>query len=147
MRRKYLSKLEKCFNDRLLIKGPREIHLAHKSLKRAFAILQEIPKIVNAALLELAVQRIYQAAFHGVKSLLYKDGVKERSHYCVSLYFKETYKKHISADALSLLDRLRDIRHESQYGLESPMLSEEQIQDWFQETQELLTTLETIINA
>ena len=55
-------------------------------------VLKDVPQALSINLLEVAEQRLYQAVFHGVKALLYRDGIKEKSHICVSLYFKENYK-------------------------------------------------------
>lgn len=122
-----------------------EPKLAQKSLNRAIKVLEDVPKALSVNLLELAEQRLYQAVFHGVKALLYKDGIKERSHYCVALYFKETYKNSFSSELLTLLDRLRDIRHESQYGLESPQIDEEDVKNWMREAQELLKVIQKLL--
>lgn len=140
-----MSKLKKCFDERSLVKIPAEPKLAQKSLKRALMVLKEIPKALSINLIEVAEQRLYQAVFHGVKALLYKDGVKERSHICVSLYFKETYKNSFSEELLTLLDRLRDVRHESQYGLEAPELDVDQIKSWINEAQELLNVIQQLL--
>lgn len=141
-----MDELEKCFANRSLIKiAATEPQLAKKSLKRAHGVLAEVPKALSVDLLELAEQRLYQAVFHAVKALLYNDGIKERSHYCVSLYFKEKYKKFISEDLLTLLDRLRDVRHESQYGLEEIELDKEQIESWLKESQVLLKDIQKIL--
>ena len=140
-----MDELEKCFANKSLIKTTAEPQLAKKSLKRAHSVLKEVPKALSIDLLELAEQRLYQAVFHAVKALLYNDGIKERSHYCVSLYFKEKYQKLTSEELLTLLDRLRDVRHESQYGLEAPELDKSQIESWFQEALVLFKDIQKIL--
>lgn len=122
-----------------------EPELAKKSLKRALVTLEDVPKALKIDLDELAEQRLYQSVFHGVKALLYKDGIKERSHVCVSLYFKEIYQKKFSEDLLTLLDRLRDVRHESQYGLDAVVINSEQIQNWLAEAKKFLKTIQTLV--
>ena len=140
-----MNELKRCFDDRSLRKIPPEPQLAQKSLKRALKVLEDIPKALSVNLLELAEQRLYQAVFHGIKALLYKDGIKERSHYCVSVYFKETYQNSVSPELITLLDRLRDIRHESQYGLESPQIDVDDIKNWMKEAQELLKVIQRLL--
>ena len=140
-----MDNLDRCFQKGLLVKLVVEPELAQKSLKRAKNVLKEIPKVLSLNLLEMAEQRLYQAVFHGVKALLYQDGVREKSHICVSLYFKAQYINQVPSAQLDLLDRLRDVRHESQYGLEEVMLDQDQIKDWLQEAKDLLRAIEKIL--
>ena len=127
------------------MKSVAEPELAQKSLKRAKNVLKEVPKLLSLNFLEIAEQRLYQAVFHGVKALLYQDGVKEKSHVCVSLYFKEKYINQVPNAQLDLLDRLRDVRHESQYGLEEVMLDPDQIKHWLEEAKDLLEVIEKVL--
>lgn len=121
--------LKKCFETGQLKSITADLSLAKKSLKRGLSILEEIPRLKELDFLEVAEQRLYQAFFHMIKALLYKDGVKERSHYCTILYVKETYGK-LLEDELTIMEVLKDIRNQSQYGIESPFLNEEEINDW-----------------
>ena len=123
--------LKKCFETGQLKKGIPDLSLAKKSLKRGISILEEIPKLTKSAFLEVAEQRLYQAFFHMIKALLYKDGVKEHSHYCTILYVKEAYGKVLESE-LSTMEALKDLRNQSQYGVDSPDLNEEEINDWCQ---------------
>lgn len=121
--------LNKCFETGQLKKMNADLSLAKKSLKRGVSILDEIPKLRDAKFLEIAEQRLYQAFFHMIKALLYKDGIKERSHYCTILYVKETYGKLLKKE-VSTMEILKDLRNQSQYGIESLSLNEEEIDDW-----------------
>src|SRR3989338_2270134 len=143
----FFNKLKDCFEKKFLVRTRPEPELAKKSLKRGLATIEDVPKALKADLDELAEQRLYQSVFHGVKALLYKDGIKERSHICVSLYFKETYQKFFSKDLLTLLDRLRDVRHESQYGLDAVAMNSEQIQNWLAEAEQLLKVISQLLKS
>ena len=114
--------LKKCFEKGQLKKMTADLSLAKKSLKRGVSILDEIPKLKTAGFLEISEQRLYQAFFHMIKALLYKDGIKERSHYCAILYVKETYENILESE-ISTMEVLKDIRNQSQYGIESPSLN------------------------
>lgn len=140
-----MGKVEDCFSKGLLKVTTPEPQLAKKAIKRARNILKEIPRAVKADLLEMSQQRIYQAAFHGAKVLLYKDGVKERSHYCVAAYLTEKYSKLFPKNLLILLDELRDVRHESQYGLEVPSITKEKIFVWLEQCEKMLDIIENIL--
>jgi uncharacterized protein (UPF0332 family) len=54
--------------------------------------------------------------FHAARSLLYRDGIKERSHLCVIAYLQETYPN-LKTLALQL-DTYRRNRHNSCYALD-----------------------------
>ncbi len=139
------KKLENCFQNGLLKKTRKEPKFATQSLERAKKILLEIPELLSLELNENAVQRIYQATFHAVKALLYRDGIKEKSHFCVSAYFQETYKEKFPSDLLTLLERLRDIRHETQYGLEEPSIEKELLDQWLTELKQLMKHIEQLL--
>ncbi|HEX7628323.1 MAG TPA: HEPN domain-containing protein [Candidatus Methanoperedens sp.] len=63
---------------------------------------------------------LYNAFFHVARALLFKDGIKERSHFCIARYVEEKYvnTKLLNRDFLDYLDTLRDARHETQYSLD-----------------------------
>ena len=140
-----MGRLDDCFSKGLLKKTSSEPQLAKKALKRAKDILLEIPRAIEADLLEMAQQRIYQAAFHGAKALLYRDGVKERSHYCVAVYLAEKYSGIFPSPFLTLLDELRDIRHELQYGLEVPAITKDELLEWSSQCEEMLKIIGKVL--
>ncbi len=58
--------------------------------------------------------------FHAARALLYRDGYREKSHYCIARYLEE---KHVQTGRLpqivvDLIDRFRELRHEDLYELE-----------------------------
>lgn len=63
---------------------------------------------------------LYNAFFHVARALLFKDGIKERSHFCIARYVEDKYvnTKLLNMDFLNYLDTLRDARHETQYSLD-----------------------------
>jgi len=58
----------------------------------------------------------YTAMFHAARAILFRDGVKERSHECIPLYLRENYPA--LAGQANMLDSYRKYRHEALYGLE-----------------------------
>lgn len=67
-----------------------------------------------------AIIAAYTAMFQSARALLFKDGIFEKSHYCVIEYLKEHYvKKHLlPSDYLYAIDLYRTQRHEVLYGLD-----------------------------
>ncbi len=138
--------LKECFEKGQLKRINPDLALAKKSLKRGVDILKEINVLVEAEFIEVAEQRLYQAYFHMFKALLYKDGVKERSHYCTILYVKEIYKNKLGK-FISTVEILKDLRNQSQYGIESPFINREEIDEWTNTGIELSQILGNILSS
>ena len=62
--------------------------------------------------------------FHAGRALLFRDGIQEKSHYCLLVYLKEKYTGRISAGILSSMDAYREERHEVLYSLEKTKISQ-----------------------
>ncbi len=70
-------------------------------------------------LFESAVISAYSSMFHSARSLLFKDGFKERSHYAIYVYVSEKYSNKIERKYVNELNSLRLARHDLMYGLET----------------------------
>jgi len=68
----------------------------------------------------MSVLALYNAFFHAARALLFKDGIKERSHFCVARYVEPEYvlKNRLDKKFVLFLDSLRDMRHNTQYSLD-----------------------------
>jgi uncharacterized protein (UPF0332 family) len=58
--------------------------------------------------------------FHAARAILFKDGFRDKSHYCIARYLEEKYvnKKELSRYVVDLLDRFRELRHVDLYELD-----------------------------
>jgi len=114
-----MSLLEELFSQGLLKRSAKSKELALKSLKQARYFLGEAQDLVVLHKERMAVIALYNAMFHCTRALLFRDGVKEKSHYAVARYLEFEYvdKGVIDRKFLLVLDTLRDYRHESQYSL------------------------------
>ena len=114
-----ISLLEDLFQQGLLKKAAKSNELAAKSLQQADYFLGEAKDLVALKKERMAVIALYNAMFHCTRALLYRDGIKERSHYAVARYLEYEYvkKKIIDRKYVLVLDVLRDYRHESLYSL------------------------------
>jgi len=72
---------------------------------------------------DLAVVSVYTAMFHTSRAILFRDGIKERSHICVIIYINEKYP-HLS-EYVNILDNYRKIRHTMLYGLEANIIKDD----------------------
>ena len=53
--------------------------------------------------------------FHASRAVLFRDGFREKSHYCIARYLEALYKGKLSKKWIDLLDYYRDLRHSGQY--------------------------------
>ncbi len=109
-----------CFERKLLTNTSPSTGLARKSLKQAELFLTDAGDLIKIGKERMAVIALYNAFFHTARTLLFKDGIKERSHFCIARYLEEKYvhKKLLNAKFLNYLDTLRDARHDTQYSLD-----------------------------
>jgi len=93
---------------------------AKYSIETAKDKLKQAQELASAEFNETALVTAYAAMFHAARALLYKDGIQEKSHYCIVVYLREQYSKAGKLDAglLTVMDALREERHSVMYGLE-----------------------------
>lgn len=58
----------------------------------------------------------YSSMFHAARAILFRDGIKERSHECIPVYLKEKYPQ--LETLANILDSYRRFRHDAIYGLD-----------------------------
>lgn len=115
-----MTELSDCFERKLLTNTSPSTGLARKSLKQAELFLIDAGDLIKIGKERMAIIALYNAFFHTARTLLFKDGIKERSHFCLARYIEEKYvhKKLLNAKFLNYLDTLRDARHDTQYSLD-----------------------------
>ncbi len=111
-----MTSLEECFENGMLKKCPSDKNKALLSLKLAKENLKDAEIQLDNGLLKWAFIAAYTSTFHAARALLYRDGVKERSHYCLWIYLKEKYRNVIEAKYINELNLLREQRHRILYG-------------------------------
>ena len=58
------------------------------------------------------------AMFHAARAVLFRDGLREKSHDCIARYLEKYVDDgSLEEEWVVLLDRIRDIRHQVQYTL------------------------------
>ncbi|MHB8118937.1 MAG: HEPN domain-containing protein [Methanothrix sp.] len=58
----------------------------------------------------------YLAVFHSARAVLFRDGVREKSHYCIGLYLQKYVEEGTLEEEWPMLfDMIRSIRHADQY--------------------------------
>ena len=121
-------------------------------MKQAEHFLEEADKLIDLEMKDMTYIALYNASFHAARALLFRDGVKERSHYCVCKYIEEKYQisELITMQQSIILDSLRTKRNDIQYSLEQPELEEnmdelfEEVSSFIERVKELLVKSEKL---
>jgi len=112
--------LDECFEKRLLRNSPPDRLKSKKAIEMAQRAIQQAEKLIEHEFYEQAILYSYTAMFQGARALLFKDGITEKSHYCVIEYLKKNYVQSgkLNQSHIHWLDTYRIERHETLYGLE-----------------------------
>lgn len=80
---------------------------------------EEAEKDLRGEAYNSSVLSSYLAMFHSARALLYFDGYREKSHFCIARYLEEKYvrKRLLESKWVELLDHYRDLRHDDQYSI------------------------------
>lgn len=105
-----------CFEKGLLRKVEPSVEKCNKSLDKAYAALAEAEKNKDTGAYTSCVAMAYLAMFHVARAILFRDGVREKSHFCVARYLEIYVEKDLLEEKyINALDRMRDVRHTDQY--------------------------------
>jgi uncharacterized protein (UPF0332 family) len=108
---------EDCVSEGLLRRMPPSRERAESSLRAAERWLEEADIGLKNGAFNSSVLSSYLAMFHSARAVLYLDGYREKSHYCIARYLEEKYVKEglLEGKWVELLDHHRELRHASQY--------------------------------
>ena len=108
-----------CMEQGLLRKVVASTDKAKNGIKKAERFLEQGRKAFSGGAFDSCLLTCYQAIFISAKSVLFKDGYREKSHACVARYIEEKYVKTKKLDIkwIELLDRFRSIRHDDEYNV------------------------------
>lgn len=112
-----------CFIKGLLKHDFPQPDLAKKDIKRAEFFLKESEDLLEINKKQTAALALYNAFFHTARALLFKDGIKERSHYCIARYLQNHYKK--LEEFINAFETIMSIRHNVQYATENIEIEED----------------------
>ena len=134
--------LEECFASRKLRRIRPDQLKARKSLDAATAKLERARALLKDGHNDAALLYAYSSMFGAGRAILYKDGVQEKSHYCLAKYLEEKYAKKgkIDPEMITLLNAFREERHAIMYGFEEVEVGGE-------EAREAVSTAEKFIRS
>lgn len=108
--------VNECFSQGLLKKIKPSADMTRKSFHIADDTLLKAKDNFKLGHFDVTVVLCYTAMFHAARAVLFRDGVKERSHVRIVLYLKNKYPD-LMAYA-NMLDAYRHSRHTTLYGLD-----------------------------
>jgi len=121
-----LKNIDDCFELGLLRKTEPSHSKSERSLLSAREWLSEARKNLEAEALRSALSSAYLAVFHSARAVLFRDGVREKSHYCIGLYLQRYVEDgSLEEDWPMLFDRIRSVRHADQYSFMARPTDEE----------------------
>lgn len=121
-----LKRLDECYERGLLRNVPASEEKARLSLAQAREWITEAGYDCDADALRSGLIAVYMGYFHAARALLYRDGVREKSHYCIGVYLESYREKGLLEDEWVLqFDHMRGLRQNDQYSLDArPALAE-----------------------
>lgn len=109
-------KMAECFQKGLLKRTSPDMENALRSLELSKSNIEDATENMSIHRYRVVAILSYTAMFHASRAILFKDGIKERSHECIPVYLKEKYPElEILAN---ILDSYRRFRHDAIYGLD-----------------------------
>jgi len=139
--------LNDCLEKGLLKKDYPDKEKSKKSLETADNKLVLAKKLFNFDILEETFTSCYAVMFHAARALLFKDGFREKSHYGLFVYIKETYSDRLEKRFINELNSLRLERHEINYGLENIHLEKSDAEVVLKIAEEFITAVRKIIKS
>ena len=121
-----LKSIDDCFERGLLRRVEPSRTKSEQSLLSARDWLSEAEKNLEAGAFRSAVSSAYLAVFHSARAVLFRDGVREKSHYCIGLYLQKYVEEgSLEDDWPMLFDRIRSVRYADQYSFMAKPTEEE----------------------
>ena len=108
--------LDDCFEKNLLRKTEPSRPKADRSLEQARVWVDEARQTLDAGALRSGLMAVYMGYFHAARAVLFRDGLREKSHICIELYLEEYVQRgRLEEEWILLFHRIRSARHLDQY--------------------------------
>jgi len=91
--------------------------LASKELKTAKADLERARKTYKEGDYKWATIQVYYSMFHSARALLYKQNLREHSHYCLLQAMRSLYvdTKKLPGRHIEMFQKAKDLREDADY--------------------------------
>lgn len=106
-----------CVREGLLRAVEPSLENARASLSAADSWLTEAGTNLDGKALNSSLMASYLAMFHAARAVLIRDGIREKSHYCIARYLEAKYAEKDMLEPVWIrhLDQCRELRHADQY--------------------------------
>jgi uncharacterized protein (UPF0332 family) len=140
-------RVQDCFDKRLLRRTSPSQEKATRALEISERKLRTAKALLSHGFYDDAIVNCYTCMFQAARGLLFKDGIIEKSHYCVILYLDGYYVRTGKLDQkyLNWLDTYRVERHDALYGLEDSEIVEDEAKLALKRGAEFLDEIKRII--
>lgn len=109
-------KMAECFQNGLLKRTSPDMENALRSLELSRSNIEDAVENMSIHRYRVVAISSYSSMFHAARAILFRDGIKERSHECIPVYLKEKYPE--LETLANILDSYRRFRHDAIYGLD-----------------------------
>lgn len=125
-----MNELDRCFKKGLLRKVEPSRTKSKQSLNEATKWLKETTTNLESGAYNSAQLSVYLVFFHSARAVLFRDGIREKSHYCLGIYLDLAYHKKglLEEEYILLFNRMRTARHQQQYSFHTKPTMEELIE-------------------
>ena len=142
----HLNDLENCFNRRQLRPVEPSKEKSELSIKQAREWLEEAEKNLENEAYKSAHISTYLALFHSARAILFRDGVREKSHYCIGIYLEKYVNNgDLEEEYVMLFDRMRSARNTDQYSFQIPP-SPEEVKSGIESAEEFINRMDQLLN-
>ncbi len=84
-------KMAECFQKGLLKRTSPDMENALRSLELSRSNIEDAVENMSIHRYRVVAISSYSSMFHAARAILFRDGIKERSHECIPVYLKEKY--------------------------------------------------------
>lgn len=113
-----MMSIEKLFKEGLLKKITPSNERANKSIETAEKYLSEAKKSFGAEAHKMSIIGAYSSSFHAARAILFRDGIRERSHFAIYEYLREKHKS-LGLEHVNSFNLYRKLGHSVAYGLDT----------------------------
>ena len=110
-----MLRFEDCVKAGMLRKMPPSKEQALLSVEKAEEILEDAKANLEEGRYNAAAMLAYVSMLNAARAVLFRDGWREKSHYCITRYLEAKHGDVIGKEMVDLLDDYRDTRHDVQY--------------------------------
>ena len=137
-----------CIKENLLRNIPPSKEKAEGSIKASKKWFEEGEKDFKVDAFNSSIMSSYIAMFHSARAILFFDGFREKSHYCVARYLEEKYvkKKLLESKWVVVLDHYRELRHHDQYSI-SFFATKEEAESAIKTAKEFVERMGRLLNS